>query len=278
MGIAINNQNWNTVIKNDRWYISFCTSEKKVTMPVFESDDVKTFFPFLVRDKREFRGTIQLLRKGKSWYLAIPIQLFSDLNSISKLNFDDYTSIGVDLGLRHIAVLSEPFSGKRQFFSGKEVGYIRRHFYSLRRSLGKKKAQRAIERIGKKESDWMKDYNRKLAKKIVDFAQQFDKPMIKMEQLKAIRKTCKSVNRVDRTIHNWAFYELKKFIKERARKFNIPVVDMNPYKTSQTCFNCHHAEKGNRNREIFACQSCGYKDHADLNASNNIATSTSLAV
>ncbi|WP_143018876.1 hypothetical protein [Natribacillus halophilus] len=61
-------------------------------------------------------------------------------------------------------MLSEPTSGQRQFFSGKEVGYIRRHFRSLRRSLGKKKAQRAIERIGQKETRWMKDYNRKLAK------------------------------------------------------------------------------------------------------------------
>lgn len=102
--------------------------------------------------------------------------------------------------------------------------------------------------------------------------------MIKMEQLDAIRKRCRSLNKVDRTIHNWAFYELKLFIKERAKKFNIPVVDINPYQTSQTCFKCRHAEKGNRNKDKFACKSCGYKDHADLNASNNIATSTSLAV
>src|SRR5690625_1723223 len=127
----------------------------------------------------------------------------------------------------------------------------------------------------------MKDYSRKLAKKIkkiVDFALQFDKPMIKMEQLEAIRKTCKTINRADRNIHNWAFYELKLFIEECARKFNIPVIDINPYQTSQTCFHCRHAEKGNRNKEAFACKSCGSTDHADLNASNNIATSTSLAV
>lgn len=142
IGISINNQNWNTVCKNDRWYISFCTNEKKVTMPVIESNAVKTFFPFLIKPKREFRGTIQLLRKGKNWYMTIPIQVSSDLKSISpNLNFDDYTSIGVDLGLCHIAVLSEPFSRKRQFYSGKEVGYIRRHFHSLRRSIGKKKAR-----------------------------------------------------------------------------------------------------------------------------------------
>lgn len=277
IGISINNQNWNAVEKNNRWYISFCTNEKKVTMPVFESDDVKTFLPFLTKDKREFRGTIQLLRKGTSWYIAIPVQVSSELKNI-KLNVEDFTPLGVDLGLRHIAVLSEPLSGLRQFFSGKEVGYKRRHFRSLRRSLGQKKALRAIERVGKKESDWMKDYNRKLAKNIVDFALKFNNPMIKMEQLDAIRQTCRSINKADRTIHNWTFYQLKMFIKKRAAKYNIPVVDINPYKTSQACFVCKHAEKSNRKGDKFHCQSCGHKDHADLNASNNIATSTSLAV
>ena len=119
-------------------------------------------------------------------YVAIPIQVSSELDfekkhKSIKIDFKEYTSIGVDLGLRHLAVLSEPKSGKRHFFSGKEVGYKRRHFRSLRRSLGKKKAQRAIERIGQKESRWMKDYNRKLAKDIVDFSLRFDKPMIKLD-------------------------------------------------------------------------------------------------
>ena len=281
LGISINNQNWNTVQKNNHWYVSFTTNEKKITMPVIEDKNVRVFFSYLTKTRGEHNKTIELLRKGKDWYVAIPIQVRSELDfekkhKSIKVDFKEYTPIGVDLGLRHLAVLSEPKSGKRQFFSGKEVGYKRRHFRSLRRSLGKKKAQRAIERIGQKESRWMKDYNRKLAKDIVDFALRFDKPMIKLEQLDDIRKTCRSMKRADKTIHSWAFYQLKQFIKERASKFNIPVVDINPYKTSQTCFNCQYAERENRSKDKFKCKNCGHKNHADLNAAKNIATSTSL--
>ncbi|SDI47738.1 RNA-guided endonuclease InsQ/TnpB family protein [Natribacillus halophilus] len=276
LGVRINGQNWNTVEKNGRWYMSFTGNQGKKTLPVVESSDVKTFFPWLTKKHNDYRGTIQLLRKGRHWYMAIPIQVSSPLDR--DINLQAYTPIGVDVGLRHLAVLSEPISGQRQFFSGKEVGYIRRHFRSLRRSLGKKKAQRAIERVGQKEKRWMKDYNRKLAKAIVDFAMQFDRPLIKMEALDDIRKTAKSMKKADRTIHSWAFYQLKRFIKERAAKHNIPVVDINPYKTSQTCFGCGHAEKDNRHRDRFQCTSCGHKAHADMNAANNIATSTSLAV
>jgi putative transposase len=277
IGISINNQNWNTIYKNGHWYLSFCTSEKKVTMPVIESKQVITYFPFLTKEHRSFRHTITLLRKGKGWYIAIPIQISSELPTNKKIE-KSYTCIGVDLGLRHLAVVSEPISGKRQFFSGKEVGYKRRHFRSLRRSLGMKKAQRAIERIGKKESRWMKNYNRNLAKDIVFFANQFEHPIIKMELLQDIRQNSRTLTPADRTIHNWAFYQLKLFINEAARKYNIPVVDINPYQTSQRCFHCGHVDKKSRDKQFFRCTSCGHKDHADHNASKNIASSTSLAV
>ncbi|WP_081590115.1 zinc ribbon domain-containing protein [Brevibacillus massiliensis] len=47
---------------------------------------------------------------------------------------------------------------------------------------------------------------------------------------------------------------------------------------SQRCYKCGHVEKANRKKDIFHCQSCGYKTNADYNAGCNIAVSTSLAV
>lgn len=276
--IYINNQNWETRQKVSntgeiRWYIAFTSGLGKISIPVQETDFVRDYFKFLTKPNREFRGTIQLMKKKNEWYVAIPVEKSVPITNKHK-KFQpnvSYTNIGVDLGLRHIAVLSEPLSNKRQFFSGKEIGYKRRHFKSLRRSLGKKKAQRAIERIHSKESRWMTDYNRKLAKDIVNFALGFEHPQIKLEQLDDIRNTCKSMKRSDKSIHSWSFYQLKQFIKERASKFNIPVVDINPYKTSQTCFHCKHAEKSNRSRDKFKCKQCGHQNHADLNAAKNIS-------
>ena len=272
--LSINNQNWDTQQKNGRWYMGFTSSLGKLYLPVYENEFVHTFFPYFTKDQdRSFRSTIQLLRKGKEWYLAIPVEMACsiDVNTTQK-----QTPIGIDLGLRHLAVVCEPASGKRQLFSGKEVGFKRRHFRSLRKHLGKKKALRAIKRIGQKEMRWMTDTNRKLAKDIVDFALQFDNPVLKLEELDDIRSTCKSVKHADRSIHSWAFYQLKQFIKQSASKFNIPVLDIDPAYTSQTCYVCGHVEKTNRNKDKFKCQKCGHKDHADLNAAKNIAKSTTL--
>lgn len=279
LGIWINKQSWYTVKKWGKWYIAFTTNDGRNPIPVIETNDIKTYFPFLVKANIEFRKRIELYRKGTDWYIAIPIRVSCELdfkkkhNQVySNINFKNYTPIGVDLGLCHIAVVTEPNSREWKFFSGKEVGYIRRHYHCLRRSLGKKKALSAIKQINKKESRWMKDYNRKLAKSIVDFALKFDKPIIKMEKLDNIRNTVHSLKRPDRTIHSWAFYQLKQFIKQRAAKFGIPVVDINPQYTSQRCSRCYHIDRRNRkSRDKFHCMKCGFTCHADLNAATNIA-------
>ena len=41
---------------------------------------------------------------------------------------------------------------------------------------------------------------------------------------------------------------------------------------SQECSQCHHIDKRNRPRQaVFTCRSCGFVEHADLNASHTIA-------
>lgn len=61
-------------------------------------------------------------------------------------------------------------------------------------------------------------------------------------------------------------------------KHGIPVVYVEPEYTSQRCFKCGHTEKANRDWDRFLCKMCGYRAHADLNASRNIAAYTVPAV
>lgn len=49
------------------------------------------------------------------------------------------------------------------------------------------------------------------------------------------------------------------------------VENINPRYTSQTCSRCGHCAPGNRKSQAFRCQSCGHRDHADVNAAINIA-------
>jgi putative transposase len=55
-------------------------------------------------------------------------------------------------------------------------------------------------------------------------------------------------------------------VEEAGRK----VIAVNPRFTSQRCSACGHVAPENRNKQKFACVSCGFTEHADINAARNI--------
>jgi hypothetical protein len=63
--------------------------------------------------------------------------------------------MGIDIGLRQLAVASvETPQGKeinRQFCNGKQAGFIRKKYRSLRRELGQSKKVKVIKTINDKE-------------------------------------------------------------------------------------------------------------------------------
>lgn len=60
--------------------------------------------------------------------------------------------------------------------------------------------------------------------------------------------------------------------KRRKRIEAKPIVFRDPAFTSRMCAECGHTDKANRvSQAFFACRSCGVAQHADRNASRNIA-------
>jgi transposase len=78
-----------------------------------------------------------------------------------------------------------------------------------------------------------------------------------MEDLTEIRNRARSRSEPGRSLHSWAFYQLKEMIRYKAEMAGIQVERVNPEYTSQTC-KCGHREKANRNGIRFRCKQCGY--------------------
>jgi transposase len=91
-----------------------------------------------------------------------------------------------------------------------------------------------------------------------------------MENLENIRSTARSLNRADRNIHSWTFYQLQQFIEYKAELAGIKVEYINPKYTSQSCSKWKKIKKSNRRANLYSCE-CGNHIHADLNADRNIA-------
>jgi putative transposase len=176
--------------------------------------------------------------------------------------------IGVDLGIVNLATDSDG-----EAFSGAKTERVRKKYHGRRRGLnrrGTKSARRRLCKIRKRESNFRRDENHRIAKAIVAKAKATGRG-IALEDLEGITGRV-SVRRQQRArLKGWAFDQLRRFIEYKARLAGVPVYLVDPADTSRTCPECGHCEERNRKtRDRFECRHCGYSDEADRVGARNI--------
>jgi putative transposase len=125
-----------------------------------------------------------------------------------------------------------------------------------------------LKKIKKRESNIMKDLNHKVSREIVKIANENDAG-IKLEKLDGIRNNKKHTKSFNYGLNSWSFYQLEKFIEYKGKLEGIPITYIEPRNTSKECSRC--GSIGIREGKLFKCPQCGHVDHADVNASFNIA-------
>ena len=179
--------------------------------------------------------------------------------------------LGVDRNTTgHIAVVGNAKSGKILKL-GKEAEHTHKKYKNTRRNIQKKGKYKKVKKTKRRENNIVKDINHKVSKKIVQEAKQ-NGMGIKLEYLQGIRNA-RSGNSFRYSLNSWSFFQLEKMIEYKARLLGIPVVYVDPRNTSKECSKC--GQIGNRLGKSFKCH-CGHIDHADANASFNIALRPSL--
>ncbi|MEO8398079.1 MAG: transposase, partial [Chloroflexota bacterium] len=65
-------------------------------------------------------------------------------------------------------------------------------------------------------------------------------------------------------LSSWSFFQLRSFIEYKARRLDIPAIEVDPRNTSCTYPTCSHVDKANRpHQSTFFCVSCGLVGLAD---------------
>lgn len=77
--------------------------------------------------------------------------------------------------------------------------------------------------------------------------------------------------RMNRLVQNFGRTMFQEALAKYAEEYGFTVVDENPAYSSQECSHCHYVDARNRQGDRFSCLHCGYRTHADVNASNNHA-------
>jgi putative transposase len=178
--------------------------------------------------------------------------------------------LGVDLGIANIATTGD---GVRH--SGKALNAVRHRNRQLRRRLqakATKSAKRLLKRRRRTEARFAANTNHAIAKQIVTEAERTGRG-IALEDLQGIRDRVRLRKPQRVTLHSWSFHQLGSFIAYKAARAGVAVLYVDPAYTSQACSTCGHVDKKNRtDQETFLCTSCGFAEHADVNAACNIAS------
>ena len=173
--------------------------------------------------------------------------------------------IGVDLNTTgHSAVVAV---GKKIYKLGKAASHTHRKYSTIRKNMQRLGHYGVVKKIGKRESNIMRDINHKTSRYIVNIAKK-NKAQINLEDLRGIkgRRVKKSFRHA---LHSWGFYQLRTFIEYKSLLAGVPVVKIEPAYTSKVCSRC--GLLGTRNGKSFKCPS-GHVEHADANAAFNIAS------
>ena len=173
--------------------------------------------------------------------------------------------LGVDRGINRVVVLSNNL-----FYNSNHIKAVKWNYQRLRQELqskGTRPAKRKLQNISRRERRFMTDLNYQIAKWIV--SQPFD--CIVLENLKGIKKRIRPKTLRKRSM-NWAYYQLERFIIQKAEVVGKIVLFVHPNYTSQCCSRCGYIDPKNRAKQaIFKCKECGLELNADLNASRNIS-------
>jgi putative transposase len=146
-------------------------------------------------------------------------------------------------------------------------------YFEIRRRIQKLSKYKPItsKRLMKKYSGREKrkthDLCHKIAKIIVDFAKKHNLGII-MEDLRGIRSRIKYGKILNRRLHSWNFRKLQFLIEYKAKLSRIPVVYVNPRKTSSLCPICGGKLAPNGQRQL-RCK-CGYENDRDVIACLNM--------
>ena len=259
----VNKQNWKVAKVGDTYSVSFPTVQgvKRVPLAVHghfaqQLDDIM--------DGVVLKGTLKLMQLRGVWYAML---------SITRDVPDEISTqrIGVDRGQNNLAVAATE-EGRCLFFSGAKVMHRRRRFQQLRSELQAAGKYRAVKKLERRESRWMREVNHTISRRIVRFAQSENADLY-LEDLSGIRQTSKQrkKNRSDAgtSRHTWAYYDLE---TKLSYKMALAGRQTHKRRAAYTSKSDHRNGRldGKRNRHKFTGAD-GYRCNADWNAAINIA-------
>jgi len=215
---------------------------------------------------------------GVHWYVSVGFEVQQEVAQLTT------ESIGIDLGVKNLAIVSNIEKPFKNINKTKKVKKIEKKMRRLQRKVSKKylknkkgvsyvktsniiKTEKDIKKLHKRLDNIRTDYRHKVTTEIVK-----TKPSrIVMESLNV--KGMMQNKHLSKSIAQQGLYEFKTMIQYKSNKYGIEFVEADKwYPSSKTCSVCGHVKpKLSLSERVFECECCGTVIDRDKNASINLS-------
>lgn len=220
-------------------------------------------------------GQLRLQRNRTSWELHVTVEF--DVPT-ADYETDDCTPVGLDIGETTLVTgcaLNRGSPTRPRLWSdeGSRAKRLRKEMHTTLKRLQERDAGWRIDERFSYFQNALTDIVEKVSREVVEYAQEFENPVIVMEDLSYIRERLDYGEYMNRRLHSWAFASLQDRTEDKATEAGVPVEYVPSAYTSQMCHECGHI--GSRcHQATFRCTSddCHVTEfQADINAAVNVA-------
>ncbi len=180
-----------------------------------------------------------------------------------------YRSVGIDLGLKTFATLSDGGQVKRQRWMKRDTADIARLQRKKERlplgSPGRAKAVHALQHAYQRQTRRRDNFAHQESRKLVNAYQFMAFEDLNIQDMQGLGNTA-----VNRSIADVAWGKFVQYTLYKAESAGRAVVLVNPRGTTQECSGCGAVVPKDLSVRVHDCPSCGLKLDRDLNASLNI--------
>ena len=243
----------------DSLTISLTTVAGRLVFPVAKS-------PLIDKYRGEYTNA-QVFIDAKHGKMSVMIQVELPDEEVEKEVNEEAKAIGIDRGVKNIAVLSN-----NMFFNSGQLRSVKGRYRYNRSKLqhaGTRSAHRRLRELSGRERRFVQNTNHVISRQIVNLPYN----VIALEYLESAGMRRKNNGkRFNTMLGSWSPYQLELFVEYKAVEMGKMIIYVNPKYTSQKCSKCRYTDRNNRKGSIFHCLRCNFELHADLNASRNIGT------